>query len=256
MTRDMEAIRKAHRERMSAFKKEHDENQAKKEQKKLKLKSGISKSPSLEKLNEECKKKAINLIKSHENTLRVKYSQLAATDDYGVADVSKWIKSRNYFINNVLYPVLGGKNQCRLEFGELEQLVDQFASMPISHPRAIEDVGEMSGIEYELFCAKILKRAGWNTTLTVTSGDQGVDIVADKGALRLAFQCKRYSSSVGNAAVQEICAGTKFVHANYGAVVSNAPFTPQAKQLAKSTGILLIHHSDLDRIDDLVKLIC
>ena len=70
------------------------------------------------------------------------------------------------------------------------------------------DIDIMSGEEFESFCAKVLQDNGFeNVNMTKASGDQGVDIIAFKDGVRYAIQCKRYSNSVGNKAVQEVIAG-------------------------------------------------
>ncbi len=64
-----------------------------------------------------------------------------------------------------------------------------------------------SGSEYEEHCAEILRTAGWETRSTPKSGDQGVDIIAERDGIRIAIQCKNYKQPVGNKAVQEVLAG-------------------------------------------------
>ncbi|MDP2805372.1 MAG: restriction endonuclease [Gallionellaceae bacterium] len=81
--------------------------------------------------------------------------------------------------------------------------------------------------------------------MTKASGDQGIDVVASLGNVKAVFQCKKYSQPVGNAAVQEIFAGKQHEQAHVAAVVSNATYTPSAKQLATTTGVHLLHFSEL-----------
>ncbi|MDP1665018.1 MAG: restriction endonuclease [Methylobacter sp.] len=71
-----------------------------------------------------------------------------------------------------------------------------------------------------------------------------VDIIANKDGIKLALQCKYYSSPVGNKAVQEIFASLSFYGPDYGAVISNSTYTKAAQALANSAGIKLLHHSD------------
>jgi HJR/Mrr/RecB family endonuclease len=79
-----------------------------------------------------------------------------------------------------------------------------------------------------------------------------VDVVAEKGGRRIVIQCKLYSQPVGNSAVQEVAAARAHERADYAAVVSNNTYTPAAKQLAASNGVLLLHHSDLQALDHLL----
>ena len=81
--------------------------------------------------------------------------------------------------------------------------------------------------------------------MTQACGDQGIDVIAQHGNVKAVFQCKKYSQPVGNAAVQEIIAGKAFEQAHVAAVVSNATFTPSATQLASTTGVFLLHISEL-----------
>ena len=68
--------------------------------------------------------------------------------------------------------------------------------------------------------------------------------------LVVVLQCKLYSKPVGNAAVQE--AGMAFHKASHAAVVSNAAFTRQARELASASGVVLLHHEQLTDLDQLV----
>ena len=42
------------------------------------------------------------------------------------------------------------------------------------------------------------------TQLTAKTGDQGADIIATKGKLKLVIQCKNYESAAGNDSVQQV----------------------------------------------------
>ncbi len=89
---------------------------------------------------------------------------------------------------------------------------------------------------------------------TPVTGDQGADlIVANEGnQVIIVIQCKFYSKPVGNKAVQEAYAAKGFQQADYAAVVSNAAFTPSARQLASTNGIFLLHHDDLSRLKEII----
>lgn len=98
----------------------------------------------------------------------------------------------------------------------------------------------MTGEDFEVFVSVVLEKIGYiNTQLTKGSGDQGVDIIAEKDGVRYAIQCKRYSQPVGNKAVQEVLAGKNYYKCHVGAVITNNYFTQSAKELAKENGIIL-----------------
>ena len=71
------------------------------------------------------------------------------------------------------------------------------------------------------------------------SGDQGVDIIAEKDGLRYAIQCKCYASNLGNTPVQEVHAGKGYYNCHVAAVLTNRYFTTGAKELAEKCGVLL-----------------
>jgi len=111
---------------------------------------------------------------------------------------------------------------------------------------------DMSPEEFEYYCAAVLREIKWNARVTQASGDQGVDIVAEKGGMRIVIQCKKYSKPVGNRAVQEIVAAIAHEDAQRGVVVTTSDYTPAAQRLAASNQVLLLHHADLRRIDRLL----
>jgi restriction system protein len=104
---------------------------------------------------------------------------------------------------------------------------------------------DMNPVEYENMCADILSENGWVTRITSASGDQGVDVFAEKDGRSVVLQCKKYTSPVGNKAVQEAHAGRGFMGASAAAVVTNTSYTQSAKQLASTLGVLLLHHDEL-----------
>lgn len=98
----------------------------------------------------------------------------------------------------------------------------------------------MSGIEFELFCKNILQVNGFqNLRTTKGSGDQGIDLLAEKDDIQYGIQCKCYSSYIGNKAVQEAFAGKAFYNCHVVAVLTNQYFTKSAIELAQSNKVLL-----------------
>jgi restriction system protein len=111
------------------------------------------------------------------------------------------------------------------------------------------DFSTLTPTAFEAYCAEILKVNGWDATTTQASGDQGVDILATRHGRKAVFQCKLYSSPVGNDAVQEAISGKAWASADSAYVVSNADFTPSAKALAAKVGVRLLHYSMLKNLD-------
>ena len=107
-------------------------------------------------------------------------------------------------------------------------------------PDDISSIDGMEGHDFEYFCADLLRRNGFSeVSVTKGSGDQGVDILATKGGIKYAVQCKNYASALGNTPVQEVNAGKTFYNCHVGVVMTNSTFTPGAKTLAQATGVLL-----------------
>lgn len=104
-----------------------------------------------------------------------------------------------------------------------------------------------SGQDYERFVSRILVNNGWETEITKGSGDQGADIIGIYRNRRFVVQCKFYSGSVGNKAVQEVYAAKSYYRADCAVVVSNTNYTKSASELAESLGVLLLHHQDIEK---------
>ena len=159
-----------------------------------------------------------------------------------------------YFIDKVLYPIFSGKIDIErsLISDLIQDAVDEYrrnSSIP-----EITFNKNMSPQQYERYCAKLLSDSGWKTNLTKTTGDQGIDIIAFKDGETVVIQCKKYSRSVGNKAVQEVFAAKGFAKAKAAAVVSNAGYTRAAKELANSLGVELLHHSELSELERKLKV--
>lgn len=100
----------------------------------------------------------------------------------------------------------------------------------------------MEGHEFEYWCASLLRKTGFsNVEVTQGSGDQGVDVLAEKDGIRYAIQCKCYSKDLGNKPVQEVNSGKMMpeYHCQIGVVMTNRYFTKGARDLADATGTLL-----------------
>ena len=99
---------------------------------------------------------------------------------------------------------------------------------------------KLDGPEFEAYVALVLADNGFkHVALTKGSGDQGVDILAERNGKTYAVQCKNYEGSVGNFAVQEAYTGAQFYGCDKAAVICPGEFTRGAKELAQSTGVLL-----------------
>lgn len=108
------------------------------------------------------------------------------------------------------------------------------------------------GHAFEKWVAEALIGFGWEASVTSGSGDQGIDVIAQKNGKKLGIQCKLYSSAIGNKAVQEAHSGKAYYNADAVAVLSNASYTSSAIDLASVTGVELLSHNDIPDIYDII----
>ena len=120
---------------------------------------------------------------------------------------------------------------------------------PILENKQFEQIDAMDGHEFEAFCAALLLANGFSKAeVTRGSGDNGVDIIAEKGGITYAIQCKRYTSNIGNKAVQEVYSGKSIYQTHVAAVLTNQFFTPQAIEAAEIHKVLLWDRADLEKM--------
>ncbi|MGN1480935.1 restriction endonuclease [Porcipelethomonas sp.] len=103
----------------------------------------------------------------------------------------------------------------------------------------IDDVDLMSGVEFEEFLVRLFTSMGFGSFSTKTTGDQGIDVIADKNGVKYGIQAKCYSGTVGNSAVQEAFSGKVFYNLDKVIVVTNNTFTKSAVELATKTNVIL-----------------
>ncbi len=114
------------------------------------------------------------------------------------------------------------------------------------------ELDAMDGLDFEYYCADLLAADGFvDVKVTRSSGDYGVDILAEKDGVTFAIQCKRYTGLVGVKAVQEAYAGRDYYDRMVGAVLTNQYFTKPAVQAARKLKILLW---DRDYLQDMEKI--
>jgi hypothetical protein len=138
---------------------------------------------------------------------------------------------------------IGARNLIPVQRGG--QLVPQIAPQPqsISQRNSLH----MDGRQFEEYIAWLLRKLGYSEVSTTRgSGDHGADVLATKDDVRIAIQAKKWESSVGNKAVQEVFAATRHYGADVGWVITNSTFTPHARELAHSCGVRLIDGHELN----------
>lgn len=201
----------------------------------------------------------------HVDVLSRKRKQKSYTDDYNNLITQDWDNEKKYFFDNSICTNKHINEHFSVSFFlmsdeekafELESLreffykkVDEITVNENFEPD--EKVDVMTGEEFEFEIEENLKRKGWNVVRTPKTSDQGIDLLIKKNNISVAIQCKRYSTPVGNSAVQEVYSGKEHYKADYAAVVSNQTYTKSARQLSGSTNVMLLHYSDLDVLEEL-----
>ncbi|MDQ0188248.1 restriction endonuclease [Alicyclobacillus cycloheptanicus] len=110
----------------------------------------------------------------------------------------------------------------------------------------INEIDQMTGIQFEQYLCEVFKRSGYKVQLTSTTGDFGADLLVElKDGRKVAVQAKRYSQSVGVDAVQEVYSAVSYYGASKGVVITNNGFTKAAMQLAAKNGVILIGRKNL-----------
>ena len=112
----------------------------------------------------------------------------------------------------------------------------------------INDTDFMNGYQFENFVALLFSHFGYRTIITPSSGDQGIDVIAEKEGEKVGIQAKCYSNVVSNGAIQEVSAGVVHYKCSKGIVVTNNNFTKSAIALADSNQIILWNRQKLSEI--------
>lgn len=145
----------------------------------------------------------------------------------------EYINNRSYYLSRLNSSHYNDWNQPATESNVAE---DPFS----------KEIDNMNGYEFEAFCCKVLAANNYlNIKQTKLSGDDGIDIIAEKEGINYGFQCKCYSSPVGIKAVQEAFTGAKMYNCDIAVVITNNSFTPQAIHAAEQTRVRLWARSKL-----------
>ncbi len=109
----------------------------------------------------------------------------------------------------------------------------------------LAEIDSMPGLEFERYIGKLLTSRGFDVTVTRSSGDLGVDVIAKSQDQIYAVQVKRSAKAVSRRAVSDAVAGMAHYRCSKSMVITNNYFTPGAKQLAQSTQCELIDRGTL-----------
>lgn len=141
------------------------------------------------------------------------------------------------------------KEMLEIEISEIKNKKNTLLAPNCSTFLSLEYIDNIpSGLEFEESFSLILKKLGYdNIQITSGSGDFGIDVIATKDDIKYGFQCKLYSGTVGNDAVQQAYAGRIHYNCNVVIIVTNNYFTEQAKKQALETQVILWDRDILEK---------
>lgn len=104
------------------------------------------------------------------------------------------------------------------------------------------------GMNFEKILAEMYEQMGYEVEITKGSGDQGADLILVKDGKKTVVQAKHSKSKVSSDAVREAIAAKRFYNADYGVVITNSSFQPNAMELAETDQIEMIDNEKLTRM--------
>lgn len=147
------------------------------------------------------------------------------------------IDETNYSVAyNYIYRLIEEKRE-KNKIRDFEKLILDFNR--IEKVVSIDKVDLMNGIEFEEFILELFVKLGYKCDRTKVTGDQGIDIIAQKNNEKIGIQAKCYSNTVSNSAIQEVVAGINYYHLEKAMVITNNYFTKSAKELANANKVIL-----------------
>jgi HJR/Mrr/RecB family endonuclease len=103
--------------------------------------------------------------------------------------------------------------------------------------------------QFELECARIMRKHGFKAQVTSESADKGVDIIAKKKGQEYAVQCKHWKNwRVGRPEVQQLAGVVAIERYDRGIIIALRDLTDGASESARKAGIEVWDVEDLVRM--------
>lgn len=112
----------------------------------------------------------------------------------------------------------------------------------------IRAIDNMSGIDFENYLKVMFEKKGYRFRTTKKSNDYGVDLVLIKDDTKTAVQVKRYKSSIGVSAIQQVLGGSKYYNCSKCMVITNSFYTASAKKLAQRCNVQLWDRNNITKL--------
>ncbi len=108
----------------------------------------------------------------------------------------------------------------------------------------MENINNLSGVEFEKVCQQLVENMGFETETTKASGDGGIDLIAYNHQPLLPgkyiIQCKRYKGSVGEPILRDLYGVVTSERANKGILMTTGHFTKSAIVFAEGKPLELL----------------
>lgn len=200
---------------------------------------------------ERAKHKISGVVQLHIETLANRRNMLIRIDRYGVVDGNDWNKELQHFVDKVVRPSLLEDEALAVAKAGFKIIAQELIETPVAEhcdhrPAPARIPSDMAPDEFEGLCASVFTRNGWTASTTKGSGDQGADVVAERLGTIVVLQCKLYSGTVGNKAVQEALAARHYYSAQHAAVVCKSDFSRSARTLAQAAGVEIMVFAELE----------
>ncbi|ULO04820.1 restriction endonuclease [Paenibacillus sp. 19GGS1-52] len=137
---------------------------------------------------------------------------------------------------------------------QLEQFEQKLLSQEEESYFKIVDVDLLSGHDFEVLIQRIFIGMGYKAHVTKGSGDQGVDVIAERMGRKIGIQTKCYTGKVNNTAIQEVVAGIGHYGLDQGMVITNSYFTDSARELAATNHVVLWDRNILSEKLEILKI--
>jgi hypothetical protein len=114
----------------------------------------------------------------------------------------------------------------------------------------INDIDRINGYEFERVLKELFQKMGYQVIHTPLSKDQGADLIVEKFNEKTVIQAKNCQDNVTNKGVQEVFTAKEHYKAQRAIVISSSGFTQSARDVARTTNVILWDRSILSTMLD------
>ena len=181
-------------------------------------------------------------INLHSATLLEKRSSLSIRDDYGEWDKSAWFAERDSFLDRFVFTDdihLAGLDRSHFS-SEMELMLDALDSGTIAQGYTIGNQSDFAG-----FCQSQFRELGFAVRSIPDPGDDGEEMIAERGDLSITVHCKNVARPVGARSIEIALSRKRHNSTTEAVCVSASGFSPEAQEVALSVNVHAVHAEDL-----------